>query len=300
MTAEELQTLLREARPPVLLDVLPPESFAKRHLPGARNACVYETVFLGTLATLVPAKDTPLVVYGLGSDRLAAPTAREKLEAAGYSDVRVFRGGIDEWQRSGLPLEGDSEAPEPLTVGALSGTFALDPTRSVIFWTGRNLFNHHHGSVRLAEGTFQVSEGNFTAADFAVDVKSIACSDLVDPGYNSLLLGHLASNDFFDTAHHPTAVFHATSVEAIDDAPLGSPNYRLRGDLTLRGATHPLEFVAVCTVNEAGEFVAQAEIDLDRTTWGSLYGSGRFFEALGKHVVNDLVHLHIVLVAVKR
>lgn len=300
MTAEELQSLLRETGSPVLLDVLPLESFARRHLPGALNACVYETVFLTTVTALVPAKDTPLVVYGLGPETLAAPTAREKLKAAGYTQVREFRGGLTEWQSRGFALEGDAHAPEPPAIATLSGTFALDPVRSAILWTGRNLFNHHHGLVRLAEGAFQVSEGRFTSVDFSVDVKSIACSDLTDAGYNALLLAHLASNDFFDTANYPTALFHATSVEPIDGALPGSPNFRLRGDFTLRGATHPLEFAAVCAVNDAGEFVAQAEFDLDRTTWGSIYGSGRFFEVLGKHVVNDLVHLHISLVAVKQ
>lgn len=300
MTAEELQALLREAGSPILLDVLPQESFARHHLPGALNACVYETVFLTTVAALVPAKNTPLVVYGLGPDTLAAPTAREKLKAAGYTDVREFRGGLTEWQSRGLALEGDSHAPEPPSVATLGGTFAIDPARSVIFWTGRNLFNHHHGSVRLADGAFQVSGGRFASVDFAVDVKSIACSDLTDAGYNALLLAHLASNDFFDSANHPTALFHATEVEPIGGAAPGSPNFLLRGDLTLRGVTHSLEFVAVCAVNDAGEFVAQAEFDLDRTIWGSIYGSGRFFEVLGKHVVNDLVHLHISLVAVKQ
>ncbi len=299
MIADELRSLLREAAPPVLLDVLPPESFARRHLPGAVNACVYETVFLTTVAALVPHQDTPLIVYGLGSDTLAAPTAREKLEAAGYSRVREFRGGLTEWQNRGFPLEGDTEAPEPPSLRNLTGRFAVDLDRSVILWTGRNLFNHHHGSVRLAGGSFQVDGGSFAGIDFAVDVKSIACSDLTDAGYNALLLAHLASNDFFDTANHPTALFHATSVEPIDGATPGLPNFQVRGDLTLRGTIHPLEFAAVCAVNDAGEFVAQAEFDLDRTTWGSIYGSGRFFEVLGKHVVNDLVHLHILLIAVK-
>ena len=34
-------------------------------------------------------------------------------------------------------------------------------------------------------------------------------------------------------------------------------------------------------------------IDLDRTQWGSIYGSGKFFARLGQHVVNDLIHLHL-------
>lgn len=300
MTAHELQSLLEQGDAPILLDVLTPEAFARHHLPGAVNACVYETVFLDTVASLVPAKDSLVIVYGLGSETLAARTAREKLEAAGYSQVREFPGGLNEWQSRGLPLEGNPEAPEPPSLSNVTGRFVVDPDRSVIFWKGRNLFNHHHGSVRLADGSFQLAQGSFADVDFSVDLKSIACTDLTDAGYNAMLLAHLASNDFFDTASHPTASFCVTSVEPIAGATLGRPNFRLRGDLTLRGVTHPLEFPAVCTMNDAGEFVAQAELDLDRTTWGSVYGSGRFFEMLGKHVVNDLVHLHILLFAVRK
>jgi rhodanese-related sulfurtransferase len=29
----------------IVLDVLPPEHFEARHIPGARNACVYEVTF---------------------------------------------------------------------------------------------------------------------------------------------------------------------------------------------------------------------------------------------------------------
>ncbi|MCE2694172.1 MAG: hypothetical protein LW645_07885 [Verrucomicrobiaceae bacterium] len=40
---------------------------------------------------------------------------------------------------------------------------------------------------------------------------------------------------------------------------------------------------------------AQGVLDLDRTQFRSVYGSGRFFRFLGKHIVNDHIHLHIKL-----
>lgn len=39
----------------------------------------------------------------------------------------------------------------------------------------------------------------------------------------------------------------------------------------------------------------QAVLEIDRTEFGSRYGSGRFFRFLGKHVVNDQIQLHIKL-----
>ena len=49
----------------------------------------------------------------------------------------------------------------------------------------------------------------------------------------------------------------------------------------------------------ADRLTAQAQLDLDRTVFGSIYGSGRFFRFLGQHVVNDHVHLHVKLQATR-
>lgn len=297
MTAEELRSALQRVPAPVLLHVLPPECFERAHLPGSLNACVYETAFLSQVQTLVPDPATPLVVYGDGCPHRAAETASEKLRDAGYSSVSAFAGGLREWRAAGGSLEGNATAPEPPSLERLTGSFTVDPARSVIFWKGRNLFNHHHGSAKLTDGSFRAEAGTFSSAEFSVDLKSIACADLTDAAYNAMLLAHLATDDFFDTARFPVATFRAAKVEPLPDATPGTVNYRLEGDFTLRGVTRPLAFDAVCALNEAGELVAQAELDLDRTAWGSLYGSGKFYEFLGKHVVNDLVHLHILLVA---
>ena len=46
-----------------------------------------------------------------------------------------------------------------------------------------------------------------------------------------------------------------------------------------------------------GRFVAQAHFDFDRTLWNVVYGSGRLFEKLGMHLVNDLISLQLKIVA---
>jgi hypothetical protein len=42
---------------------------------------------------------------------------------------------------------------------------------------------------------------------------------------------------------------------------------------------------------------AQGHLEFDRTRWDVQYGSGKFFALLGKHLVNDLVQLHLKIVA---
>ena len=41
----------------------------------------------------------------------------------------------------------------------------------------------------------------------------------------------------------------------------------------------------------------QANFDIDRTRWGVNYGSGKLYERLGMHLVNDLVTLQVHVLA---
>ncbi|MDI1314928.1 YceI family protein [Prosthecobacter sp.] len=293
ITAAELKTLQGSA---TLIHVLPEEHFACGHLPGAINACVYETIFLSKVAELVPDKSAPLIVYGAGGDSLDATTAAEKLTKAGYTNVTVFPGGIVEWQQNNLPLEGtQAEASSAI----LQSHFELDTETSVVRWTGRNLFNHHQGTLKLSGGQIEVENGTLQSARFTLDMNSIACEDLVDTAYNAMLIRHLRDDDFFAVDRFPTAEFLCDRAEPLQSCTPGTPNYTLHGTMTLRGVTQPLSFPAVIAAADSDHLTGQAQFELDRTQFGSHYGSGRLFAFLGKHVVNDHVHLHIKLHATR-
>jgi polyisoprenoid-binding protein YceI len=291
MNAEELQVLLRSTQPPTLLHVLPEEVFTAARIPGSCHACVYETAFLDRIKALAVPPDAPLVVYGAGQGSLDAAAAAERLRSAGYSRVQPFEGGLAAWSAAGLPLEGTGHYPQPPVP---DGPYQIDTTQSVIRWTGRNLFNHHNGTVRLVGGEIHLRQGQLTSARFTIDMASIACEDLTDPGMNAMLIAHLCTTDFFDVAHHPTAEFVATAAEPIQTATDGTPNYVLRGTFTLRGISHPLAFPVLIAARDDGRHLTgQGVLELDRTAYGSQYGSGKLFRFLGQHIVNDHVHLHV-------
>jgi polyisoprenoid-binding protein YceI len=292
ISAESLKALLAGAHPPVLLHVLPEESWAGRRVPGSRCACVYEMSFLEKVHGLCPDRSTEIVVYGAGRPSLDAALAAEKLSADGYGKVSEFEGGLAAW----FPVEGDGSTE---VVPVFDGSWKIDPATSVIRWTGRNLFNHHEGTVRLSGGSMDIAGGRLRQAVFTIDLRSIACSDLTDPGYNAVLLRHLADRDFFETSRFPEAVFKTDQGEAIAGATPGTPNYRIGGTFTLRGVTQPLSIPAVIALNDDGQLTAQAQIEIDRTQWGVNYGSGRIFAWLGKHVVNDAIALHLKLHATR-
>lgn len=297
ISPDELRRWLDTGRQLLLLDVMDEECFAEGHIEGAFRACVYETTFVDQVRTLNADTGGTIVVYGTGAPSLASRVAAEKLRAAGYTNVRDLRGGLAAWKGAGYPVQ--SPAVSVRTRPPLSGVFALDVEKSVVRWTGRNLLNHHEGTVRFASGEILVADGKLVRADFSVDMRTIACADLTDASLNALLLRHLMDADFFDAAKWPVASFTTTSATPITAATPGLPNYELTGDFTLRGQTHDIRFPAVIGDSEDTILAGQAEFDLDRTRWGALYGSGRFFDWLGKHLVNDLVHLHLKILATK-
>ncbi|HEY3839452.1 MAG TPA: YceI family protein [Bryobacteraceae bacterium] len=297
MTARELQALLQSAQPPQLIQVLPEEIYTATHIPGAQNVGVFELTFLDQVRALAPVPSAPLIVYGAGEGSLDALTAAEKLRTAGYANVQPFEGGLAEWKAAGLPLDGNGQLPQPPVP---DGTFRLDPAQSVVRWTGSNLFNYHTGTVKLAAGEIVLRQGQLVSARLTIDMASIANEDIADPALNAMLIAHLRSADFFDVAHHPTAQFVAEAAEKIANSTDGTPNYLLHGTFILRGISRPLEFPVLIAITEDNQsLTGQGQFELDRTEYGSQYGSGKLFRFLGKHLVNDHIHLHVKIRAEK-
>ncbi len=294
LTVPELITLLAGPRPPTLLDVRLEEDFAAAHLPGAGNACVFKMSFLFDVAKLGLQSDQPVVVYGAGATSHESRIATAKLARAGFKHVRELREGLRGWTAAGQPVEGSgaSTAFEPL-----HGTFSIDLKESRVEWAGRNLLNRHIGSVAIKSGHVTFEQGWLTGGDFVMDLRTITCTDIADPATNHQLIDHLLSNDFFDAARHPEARFQIRKVEPVPGASPGMPNLRLSGDLTLRGQIKPLNFLVAAGRTPDGRPAAQAVFAFDRTLWGSIYGSGKFFHRLGMHLVNDLVEVQVRLLA---
>ncbi len=296
MNAHQLHERLAGTNPPLLVNVLPPEFHSARHLPGSVNACVYEIAFLDQLKSLGLDPAQPVVVYGAGGGSHEAHAAAVRMLQAGFQQVGEFPGGLEEWVAAGFPLEGDGSDPQ---APVPDGTFTADTERSIVRWTGRNLFNHHSGTVRLASGNLVLRDGGLAAAAFDIDMDSIVCEDIGDPALNALLLAHLKNADFFEVDRHPIARFVATSCQPIKGATEGTPGHLLSGAFTLRGVTRPLELPILAAAADADHLTGQAQCEIDRTEFGSLYGSGRFFRCLGKHLVNDHIALHIKIHAIR-
>ncbi len=138
--------------------------------------------------------------------------------------------------------------------------------------------------------------GEAASGEFTLDMESIADIDLADAALNRILIGHLKSDDFFDTKQFPTARFHLRHIMVNRHAKPGNINAEVIGALTLKGITEELGFPALIEALPDGALAAEAHFDIDRTRWNVLYGSGKFYEWLGRHLVNDDISLGVHIV----
>lgn len=281
----------------VLIDVLPATRFEQVRIPGAINACVYEVVFLDTVKELVPDQGRSIIVYGANPRTHDACTAADKLIRAGYRNVAVLEGGLETWQQSGRAIEGEipRQAETPILP---DGNYPIDVEVSRIEWAGRNPNGAHVGTLKLAEGEVQVKNGE-VAGQVIIDMTSIENTDLADDELQPVLETHLKSDDFFFVSLFPTARFELSATPTTTISPVSAPNYAVKGDLSLRGVKAEQTFDATIVTNDDGQLIAEAHFDIDRTRWGVIYGSCRFFEHLGMHRVYDLISLQLRIVTRK-
>jgi rhodanese-related sulfurtransferase len=109
---EELRSKLERGERLVLVDALPPISYAHSHLPGAINVPP-ERVEPSWLARRIPDREAEIVVYCANEHCESSLETAGALRALGYPNVRHYPGGKDEWRARRLPLERAGKPLEP-------------------------------------------------------------------------------------------------------------------------------------------------------------------------------------------
>jgi polyisoprenoid-binding protein YceI len=177
--------------------------------------------------------------------------------------------------------------------GKKATAFKVDTQKSVLNWNGKKVTGEHSGTIKLSEGVMTVEGGKLTGGQFTFDMNSIVNTDLTDAGYNAKFIGHMKSEDFFNTAKHPTSTFTVTKV-----TPKGGDAYDVTGNMTIKGITNAVTFPA--TVKTTGNTItAQGKATLDRTKYDIRYGSKSFFENIGDKAIYDDFTVEMKLVATK-
>jgi rhodanese-related sulfurtransferase len=86
-----------------LVEALPEDIYAQGHLPGAVNVRPRRTAELAP--TLLPDPAAPIVVYCGDASCDASLRVARYLTQLGYTNVRRYTGGKQDWTEAGLPLE---------------------------------------------------------------------------------------------------------------------------------------------------------------------------------------------------
>ena len=299
ISPEDLLRRINESTDFHLIDTLTHDHFEKVHLPHARNACVFEVTFMKQLKKITRNKNAEIILYGSSAKSMDAIKAAEKVNREGYIQISILNGGLESWRASGFALEGnaplDTDDPET-TLMLENGLYQVDTDQSLIEWIGRNSNNKHFGTLKFSNGELKVKEG-LLSGHFEVDLNSLENINLKGDELQPVLISHLKSDDFLFVKNFPKASFTIQNSRPAKDPVLTSPNHELTGTLNLRGIEAEQTFSATITRPAEGVLVAQTQFDMDRTRWGLIYGSARFFEHLGMHLVFDMINIQIKIVA---
>ncbi|MET9804871.1 YceI family protein [Streptomyces sp. NPDC006368] len=177
-------------------------------------------------------------------------------------------------------------------LAVLTGEYAIDPAHSGIGFTARHaMVTNVRGAFTDYSGTLTLDGENPAASSASIDVKI----DSIDTG-SADRDGHLRSADFFDAEQFPLMTFRSTSAEA-----LGGSDYRITGDLTIKGVTRPvsidLEFNGSAKDpfgNERVGFEGKAEIL--RSDWGLTWNAAL---ETGGVLVSDKIKLTFEISAIR-
>ncbi len=169
----------------------------------------------------------------------------------------------------------------------------VDTDASVITWKGYKVTGEHEGTIQVKSGDLEFTDGVLSGGSFLIDMPSIAVTDL-QGGSAAKLEGHLKSADFFGVENFPTAKLEITKVVS-----RGTPgDYRVTADITIKENTETIRFNAKVK-EEAGTYVATADLTIDRTDFDVRYGSGSFIDNLGDKTIYDEFDLNVKLVTKK-
>ena len=107
ITRDELRAAVARGEVTVV-DALPASYFDQQHLPGALNLFVDEA--RERAHEVLPDKNAAIVAYCSNSACANSEGVVRVLTSLGYTNVRKYREGIQDWVEAGLPTESTASA----------------------------------------------------------------------------------------------------------------------------------------------------------------------------------------------
>ena len=162
---------------------------------------------------------------------------------------------------------------------AQTQTLAIDSKTSTLNWTGHAEFGTYapSGTLSVREGRIVIENGSLRRANLVIDMKSLTQS-------NADLTHHLKSSDFFDVERFPTAELNIDRIA----------NATIFGTMTIKGKSAPFQ-VPVKVTEANNRFSITGKATLDRTQYGVVYNSSKFFSNLGDKAIRNTFEVEFAL-----
>lgn len=170
------------------------------------------------------------------------------------------------------------------------GSYMVTPasetqTATSVRWTAsKRVGPTHNGTVDVSQAALIVQNGQIIGGTVSVDMTTIVDLDLTDEKFNTTLVNHLKSDDFFSVETYPTTTFAISEVVELEG--IEGSTHRVTGSMTIKGIENEISFPAVIAQTEAGLQVT-GTATLDRTLWDVRFGSDKFFDNLGDGLIED-------------
>ena len=173
-------------------------------------------------------------------------------------------------------VENNEEKP------AAAEAYTMNAESAEIMWMGTKAEGAHYGSFGLKSGSLMATADGIESGSATIDLTAIQVLDDTPDEGKGQLIGHLTSEDFFNTAAHPEVGIEITGSEkysgAGETAPEGlpeafaayhvsAPTHNIMAKLTVKGETNDITFPAMISMGEGG-IDAAAFITFDRRDYG--------------------------------
>lgn len=139
----------------------------------------------------------------------------------------------------------------------------LDVQKSKVLWNTGKMMGGHYGYFLFQSGNLEYSPaGEPVRGTFHMDMNSIRTTDNPSEAGGKKKDAEIRGNDFFASDQYPVATMVVKKITRIGS----SPDYRVTGDLTIKGITQPIEFTAAINTKNNTSHIS-ANVDISRQLW---------------------------------
>lgn len=175
-------------------------------------------------------------------------------------------------------------------------TYQLDIKKSKILWNARKTMGGHYGYLLFNSGRLNYSpSGEPANGVFSLNMNSMRSTDHDKAADNQKVDERLKTEGFFAMARYPAATMNVKQIVRIGK----SINFKVAGDLTMKGITNPIEFTAVI-LEKRNTINVTAELKIDRIKWNidlqTDPKSLNYFAAMESKLITDEIAVSLNLV----